>query len=51
MRKAVHAGSCVLSVKTPEMYIPAQLILLNSGWHSEWFYLRNDDDLLPRFSG
>jgi hypothetical protein len=27
-----------------------QLILSNSGWHDGWFYLRNDDDWLPRFS-
>jgi hypothetical protein len=23
----------------------------NSGWHDGWFYLRNDDDHLPKFSG
>jgi hypothetical protein len=34
-----------------EQYIPAQLISLNSGWHDGWFYLDNDDDRLPRFSG
>jgi hypothetical protein len=27
-----------------------QLISSNSGWHDGWFYLRNDDDRLPRFS-
>jgi hypothetical protein len=34
-----------------EQYIPAQLISSNSGWHDGWFYLRNDDDRLLRFSG
>jgi hypothetical protein len=34
-----------------ELYIPAQLISSNSGWHDGWFYLRNDDGQLPRFSG
>jgi hypothetical protein len=34
-----------------EQYIPTQLISSNSGWHDEWFYLRNDDDRLPKFSG
>jgi hypothetical protein len=34
-----------------EQYIPAQLISSNSGWHDGWFYLCNDDDRLPRFSG
>jgi hypothetical protein len=27
------------------------LIPSNSGWHDGWFYLRNDDDQLPKFSG
>jgi hypothetical protein len=34
-----------------ELYIPAQLISSNSGWHDGWFYLRNDDDRLLKFSG
>jgi hypothetical protein len=25
--------------------------LSNNGWHDGWFYLRNDGDQLPRFSG
>jgi hypothetical protein len=53
VRRAVHAGSCTLQVRAGrgEQYIPAQLISSNSGWHDGWFYLRNDDDQLPRFSG
>jgi hypothetical protein len=27
------------------------LISSNSGWHDGWFYLRNDGDQLPRYSG
>jgi hypothetical protein len=34
-----------------EQYIPAQLISSNSGWHDGWFYLRNNNDRLPRYSG
>jgi hypothetical protein len=34
-----------------KQYILAQLISSNNGWHDGWFYLRNDDDRLPRFSG
>jgi hypothetical protein len=34
-----------------DLYIPAQLISSNSGWHDKWFYLRNDDGYLARFSG
>jgi hypothetical protein len=25
-------------------YIPAPLTSSNSGWHKEWFYLRNDPE-------
>jgi hypothetical protein len=32
-----------------DLYISAQLISSNSGWHDGWFYLRND--YLPSFSG
>jgi hypothetical protein len=51
--RAVHAGSCTLQVRVGqgEQYIPAQLISSNSRWHDRWFYQRNDDDWLPRFSG
>jgi hypothetical protein len=51
--RAVHARSYTIQVRAGrgELYIPAQLILSNSGWHDGWFYLRNDDDQLPRFSG
>jgi hypothetical protein len=53
VRRAVHAGSCTLQVRAGQgdQYISAQLISSNSGWHDGWFYLRNDDDQLPRFSG
>jgi hypothetical protein len=27
------------------------LISSNRGWHDGWFYLRNDGDQLPRYSG
>jgi hypothetical protein len=42
VRRAVHTRSCTLQV---------QLISSNSGWHDGWFYLRNDNGRLPRFSG
>jgi hypothetical protein len=53
VRRAVHAGSCNLQVRSGrgEQYIPAQLISSNSGWHDGWFYLHNDDKQQPRFSG
>jgi hypothetical protein len=53
VRCAVHVGSCTLQVwvSRGEQYIPAQLISSNIGWHDGWFYLCNDDNRLPRFSG
>jgi hypothetical protein len=53
VRRAVHVGSCTLQVRVGqgELYIPAQLISSNNGWHDGWFYLRNDDDRLLKFSG
>jgi hypothetical protein len=53
VRRTVHVGSCTLQVYSGrgDQYIPAQLISSNNGWHDGWFYLRNDDDQLPRYSG
>jgi hypothetical protein len=53
VRRAVHAKSCTIQVRAGqgELYILTQLISSNSGWHDGWFYLRNDDGLLPSFSG
>jgi hypothetical protein len=53
VRHAVHAGSCTLQVRSGQgdQYIPAQLISSNSGWHDGWFYLCNDGDQLPKYSG
>jgi hypothetical protein len=50
--RAVHAESYTIQVRAGrgELYIPAQLISSNSGWHDGWFYLRNDDSQLPHFS-
>jgi hypothetical protein len=46
VRRAVHAGSCTLQVRSGrgDQYILAQLISSNSGWHDGWFYLCNDGD-------
>jgi hypothetical protein len=51
--RVVHAGSCNLQVRVGrgEQYISVQLISSNSGWHNGWFYLHNNNDRLPRFSG
>jgi hypothetical protein len=35
----------------PREYIPVGLSTNHAGWDSQWFYLRNDDDLLPAYTG
>jgi hypothetical protein len=49
----VHTRSGTLQVRAGrgDLYIPAQLISSNNGWHDGWFYLRNDDGRLSSFSG
>jgi len=51
VRKPVRAGCLNLVLKTdkserPRKYIPVGLMSNHAGWDSQWFYLRNDDDLL-----
>ena len=55
MRKPVRAGCLNLVLKTgkserPREYIPVGLTSNHAGWDSQWFYLRNDDDLLPAYT-
>jgi len=56
VRKPVRAGCLNLMLKTgkterPREYIPVGLSTNHAGWDSQWFYLRNDDDLLPAYTG
>jgi hypothetical protein len=53
VRRVVHADSYTLQVRAGrgELYILAQLISSNSGWHDGWFYLHNNNDHLSKFSG
>jgi hypothetical protein len=52
VRMAVRAGSCTLQLRSghAQQYIPASLVSSNKGWQNRWFYLRNDDGVLPPFS-
>jgi len=52
IRKPVRAGCLNLMLKTgkterPHEYVPVGLSTNHAGWDSQWFYLRNDDNLLP----
>ena len=56
VRKPVRAGFLNLVLKTgksarPREYIPVGLTSNHAGWDSQWFYLRNDDDLFPAYTG
>jgi hypothetical protein len=53
VRCAARVGSYVLQVRSSraDLYIPAHLISSNSGWHEGWFYLCNDENQLPRYTG
>jgi len=55
VRKLVRAGCLKLVLKTgksekPREYIPVGLTSNHVWWDSQWFYLRNDDDLLPAYT-
>jgi hypothetical protein len=52
VRMAVRAGGYTLQLRPghAQQYIPASLVSSNKGWQNRWFYLRNDDVILPPFS-
>lgn len=52
VRMAVRAGGCTLQMRSgrAQQYIPASLASSNKEWLNWWFYLRNDDGMLPPFS-
>jgi hypothetical protein len=52
VRMAVQAGGCTLQLRSgrAQQYIPASLVSSNKGWQNRWFYIRNDDGVLPPFS-
>jgi hypothetical protein len=49
---AVQAGGCTLQLRSgrAQQYIPASLVSSNKGWQNRWFYLWNDNGVLPPFS-
>ena len=56
VRKPVQAGCLNLVQKTgkaeePLEYIPVGLTSNHAQWDSQWFYLRNDDDLFLDYTG
>ncbi|XP_021321682.1 uncharacterized protein LOC110437536 [Sorghum bicolor] len=56
VRKPVRVGCLNLVLKTckterPREYISVGLSSNHAGWDSQWFFLRNDDGLLPAYTG
>jgi len=56
VRKPVRTGCLNLVLKTGKTERPREYILVgfssnHAGWDSQWFYLRNNDDLLPAYTG
>ena len=56
VRKPVQADCLNLVLKTgkaeePREDIPVGLTSNHAGWDSQWFYLWNDDDLFPDYTG
>ena len=56
VRKPIWAGCLNLVLKTGKTessceYISVGVSMNDAGWDSQWFYLRNDDDLLPTYTG
>jgi hypothetical protein len=49
---AVRADGYTLHLRSgrAQQYIPASLVSSNKGWQNRWFYLWNDDGMLPQFS-
>jgi hypothetical protein len=52
VRAAVRACGCILQLRQSRasLYIPATLASSNKGWQRQWFYLRNDGEMLLPFS-
>jgi hypothetical protein len=54
--KKVHhtmrVGGCMLQLRPgqAQLYIPTILTSSNKGWQGRWFFLRNDDDLMPMYT-
>jgi hypothetical protein len=52
VRMAVRASGYTLQLRSgrAQQYIPASLVSSNKGWQNRWFYLWNNDGMLPPFS-
>ena len=53
VRRPVHARGLTLQLRgsRTDLYIPCKMTTNNSEWDRGWFYLRNDDERLPAYTG
>jgi hypothetical protein len=52
-RRAVRAGGMSLALRAQfkDVYIPRTMTTNNAGWERRWFYMRNAEPGLPRYTG
>jgi hypothetical protein len=52
-RRAVRAGGVTIAVREThrELYTPCTMTSNNTDWERGWFYLRNDEPVLPPWTG
>ena len=52
-RRAARVGGLMLQVRgrRGDLYIPCKMTTNNAGWSRGWFYLRNDGERLPAYTG
>ena len=53
MRRPVRAGDLTLQLRESrkDLYIPYTMTTNNHDWDKAWFYLRNDNEQLPAYTG
>jgi len=53
VRRPVRARGLTLQLRgsRKDLYIPCKMTTNNSEWDRGWFYLRNDDERLPAYTG
>ena len=53
VRRPVRAGGLTLHLPESrrDQYIPCTMTMNNRDWDKAWFYLRNDDEQLPAYTG
>jgi hypothetical protein len=53
VRRTVRTGGVSISLRATRrgLYIPCPMTSNNAEWERGWFYLRNDEPVLPSYTG